>query len=93
MQSLGADGNNDHRLTQHRTFIETTIWEGLMQNAIATPALLRADDARQGRFSAPSMRAYFTLISAAALSGAALHMMRSTTAADLPNHLRTHARW
>ncbi len=70
--------------------METTIWEGLMQNAIATPALLRADDARHGRFSAPSMRAYFTLISAAALSGAALHMVRFTTAAELPDMSAQH---
>jgi hypothetical protein len=61
-----------------------------MQNAITTAGLLRANDARHPRFTAPSMRAYLMLIGAAALSGAALHMVRSTTAADLPDALAQH---
>jgi hypothetical protein len=61
-----------------------------MQNTIATPDLLHADDTPQGRFSAPSIRAYLTLIGAAALSGVALHMVRSTTAADLPDAPAQH---
>jgi hypothetical protein len=67
-----------------------TIWEGLMQNAITTMGLLRANDARHGCFTAPSMRAYLMLIGAAALSGAAMHMVRSTTAADLPDMSAQH---
>ena len=36
------------------------------------------------------MRAYLTLLGAAALSGAAMHMVRSTTAADMPERLAQH---
>jgi hypothetical protein len=61
-----------------------------MQNAITTSDLPIADNARQGRIRAPSMRAYLALLGAAALSGAALHMVRSTTAADLPDTLAQH---
>ena len=61
-----------------------------MQNAIAIPGLLQADTARHRRALAPSIRAYLTLIGAAALSGAAMHMVRSTTAADLPDMLAQH---
>jgi hypothetical protein len=38
----------------------------------------------------PSMRAYFTLIGAAALSGLALHMVRSTTSAEMPGMSAQH---
>jgi hypothetical protein len=66
------------------------IWEGLMQNAITTAGPLRASDAPYTHFTAPSKRAYLMLIGAAALSGAAMHMVRSTTAADLPDMSAQH---
>jgi hypothetical protein len=84
--ALGADKKStDHSRKQYRAPQKKAIWEGLMQNAITTAGLLRANDARHTRFTAPSMRAYLMLIGAAALSGAAMHMVRSTTAADLPD--------
>jgi hypothetical protein len=62
-----------------------------MQDATATPGLPHNDnDSRRERFIAPSMRAYITLIGAAALSGAAMHMVRSTIAAEMPNRLAQH---
>jgi hypothetical protein len=59
-----------------------------MYNATATLGLPHNDDLQRGR--APSIRAYLLLIGAAALSGVALHMVRSTTAADLPDTLAQH---
>jgi hypothetical protein len=61
-----------------------------MQNATATASLTHRHDSPRSGFAAPSMRAYITLIGAAALSGVALHMVRSTTAADLPDMLAQH---
>ncbi len=61
-----------------------------MHNAITISDLPIADNARQGCVCAPSMRTYLMLIGAAVLSGAALHMVRSTTAADLPDTLAQH---
>jgi hypothetical protein len=61
-----------------------------MQNAITTAGPPRANDAPYTRFTAPSKRAYLMLIGAAALSGAAMHMVRSTTAADLPDMSAQH---
>jgi hypothetical protein len=59
-----------------------------MHDTTATPCLLHDDDHRATR--TPSMRAYLMLLGAAALSGMALHMARSTTAADLPDTLAQH---
>jgi hypothetical protein len=61
-----------------------------MQDATTTFDLPSADKVREGRICAPSKRTYLMLIGAAALSGAALHMVRSTTAADLPDTLAQH---
>ena len=61
-----------------------------MQHATANLELPGHDAARQARSFVPSKRAYLTLISAATLSAAALHMVRSTTAADLPDTLAQH---
>jgi hypothetical protein len=61
-----------------------------MQHATANFEVSCQDNARLARWSAPSNRAYLTLIGAAALSAAALHMVRSTTAADLPDTLAQH---
>ena len=61
-----------------------------MQHATANLELPCHEGACQARSSAPSKRAYLTLIGAAALSAAALHTVRSTTAADLPDTLAQH---
>jgi hypothetical protein len=61
-----------------------------MQDATATPGLTHSDEPQQQRFAAASRRAYITLIGAAALSGMAMHMVRSTIAADLPDMLAQH---
>jgi hypothetical protein len=61
-----------------------------MQHATANLELPQRDAAQQARSCAPLKRAYLTLIGAAALSGAALHMVRSTTAADFPDRLAQH---
>ncbi len=42
------------------------------------------------RLRAPTTRAYLALLGAAALSGAALHMVRSTSAADMPEWSAQH---
>jgi hypothetical protein len=60
---------------------ENTMREGSMQD----------DRTRHGRFVAPSTRAYITLIGAAALSAAVMHMVKSTTAADPPATLAQHS--
>jgi hypothetical protein len=88
MQSLGAAEHNEGSLKQCR--VKTTCREDLMQAATATLELPRHDAARNARSSAPSNCAYLTMIGAAALSAAALHMVRSTTAADLPDPLAQH---
>ena len=61
-----------------------------MQNATATSGQRHRVESRHERFNAPTMRAYITLIGAAALSGAAMHMVRSTTAAEMPDTLAQH---
>jgi hypothetical protein len=61
-----------------------------MQDATAAPGLTHNDPSQQQRFAAASRRAYITLIGAAALSGMAMHMVRSTTAAELPDMLAQH---
>jgi hypothetical protein len=61
-----------------------------MHNATTNNGQRHDGDSRHQRFTAPSMRAYITLIGAAALSGAALHMVRSTTAAELRDMLAQH---
>jgi hypothetical protein len=61
-----------------------------MQREINTTIQPHDAVSRYERFKAPSLRAYITLIGAAALSGAAMHMARSTTAAELPDMLAQH---
>jgi hypothetical protein len=61
-----------------------------MQGGTANLELLRHDAARSARSAAPSGLAYVAMIGAAALSAVALHMARSTTAADLPDPLAQH---
>ena len=61
-----------------------------MQDTTATPGLTHQKSSPYDRLIAPSRRAYVTLVGAAALSAAALHMVRSTTAADLRDRLAQH---
>jgi hypothetical protein len=63
----------------------------MQDTTTATAGLTRDERSAGERFTiAASRRAYVTLIGAAALSGAALHMVRSTTAADLRDMLAQH---
>jgi hypothetical protein len=52
---------------------------------------MQDDGIRHERFAAPSMRAYITLIGAAAVSAAAMHMVKSTAAGDPPDRLAQHS--
>ncbi len=61
-----------------------------MQDTTATPGLTHQESSPSDRLIGPSRRAYVTMAGAAALSAAALHMVRSTTAADLRDMLAQH---
>jgi hypothetical protein len=90
MHALGADSRDHNSLTQHRNTSSTSSWEGFMQDTTTTAGLTHKESSPYERLIAPSRRAYVTLIGAAALSGAAMHMVRSTTAADLRDMLAQH---
>ena len=62
-----------------------------MQDQNSTPGLPHNGGSRSRRLTVSLIRAYLTLIGTAALSGLALHMVRSTTAADLPDPWAQHS--